>query len=413
MSGALAALGLSCRICFGELGLVLSLGQHPIPNRLPKAADEPVARYPLDLMRCQGCGLFQLSRVLPAETLFGDYAYETPDSPSLTAHYQRVYEMFREVGGVYFSHRPHPPLVVEVGCNNGAFLVPLPWEGKKIGVDPSAAAECARDWGIDTRRAYFSRAEAAAIRLEHGPADLVVMRHCLAHVDDIHELVAGAALLLATRGLLYVENAYVFSTLLGGQYDQIYHEHMSYLAASPMKELAESHSLELLRVVQSTVHGGSMGFFLGHKGQRGVGPSVAEALRHEVDLDQAGVVGSFASGAKAAIEELGAMVRSLTAQGKVVDCYGASAKGVTVLNAAGLTQKEIRQCLDGSTLKHGRYVPGTGIPIVPKGTHRTPWQPDYCIVTAWNYLDEIRRDEAEYEARGGKWIVPVPAPRVL
>jgi len=400
-----------CRICFGELGLVLSLGQHPVPNRLPKAADEPVARYPLDLKRCQGCGLFQLGHVLPADELFGDYAYETPESPSLTAHYERVYEMVADVVAHVLTHRPG--LVVEVGSNNGAFLGPLPWWGKKIGVDPSAAAERAEERGIETRKAYFSRAEAAAIRKDHGPAMLVVMRHCLAHVDDIHELMAGAALLLDTRGALYVENAYVYSTLLGGQYDQIYHEHMSYLAVGPMKELAESHSLEIVRVAEAPVHGGSMGFFLAHKGQRGVGPSVAEAIRREVDLDQAGVVGSFASGAKAAIEELGAMVRSLSEQGKVVDCYGASAKGVTVLNAAGLTRKEIRQCLDGSARKHGRYVPGTGIPIVPKGTHRTPWQPDYCIVTAWNYLDEIRRDEAEYEARGGKWIVPVPAPRVL
>jgi SAM-dependent methyltransferase len=403
----------SCRICFGELGLVLSLGQHPVPNHLPTRADEPVSRYPLDLMRCQGCGLFQAGHAVRAETLFRDYAYETPDSPSLTAHYERVYEMFGEVVAYVVTHRPG--LVVEVGSNNGAFLGPLSWWGKKIGVDPSAAAERANERGIETRKAYFNRAEAAEIRKEHGPAMLVVMRHCLAHVDDIHELMAGAALLLHTHGVVYVENAYVYSTLLGGQYDQIYHEHMSYLAASPMKELAESHSLELLWVVEAPVHGGSMGFFLGHKGERGVGPSVAEAIRREVELDAAGVVGSFASGAKAAIEELGAMVRSLAAQGKIVDCYGASAKGVTVLNAAGLTHKEIRQCLDGSARKHGRYVPGTGIPIVPKSRWRFQGAPPphYTLVTAWNYLDEIRKDEADYEARGGKWIVPVPAPRVL
>jgi SAM-dependent methyltransferase len=404
---------MTCRICSGELGLVLALGDHPVPNALPREPAQDVERFPLDFMRCQGCGLFQLGAALPADKLFGDYAYETPESLALSAQYKLVEEELAKLGlyAEMLTHRPG--LVVEVGSNNGRFLEALTWWGPKLGVEPSAVGERARERGVETRKAYFDRAEASAIRDERGPAMLIVMRHCLAHVDDIHELMAAAALLLARRGVLYVENAYVYSTLLGGQYDQIYHEHMSYLAVGPMAELAGAHSLEIFRVVQTPVHGGSMGFFLGHRAGRDVDGSVSSAIRTEVDLDQAGAVSSFATGAKAAIEELGAMVRSLAARGLVVDCYGAAAKGVTVLNAAGLTSREIRQCLDGSTLKHGRFVPGTGIPIRGKHAWHVDPRPDYTLVTAWNYLDEILADERPYEQLGGKWIVPVPAPRVI
>lgn len=411
---------MSCRICSGELGLVLSLGRHPIPNALPTRPDLGERRFPLDLMRCDHCGLFQLGGVLPKEALFGEhYAYATPDSPALTAHYRRVYELCGEVGvyaEVLLRANRRPGFVVEVGSNNGAFLVPMPWEGAKLGVEPSLdVGEIARGRGLETLDYCFTKVVAEGIRRDRGPADLIVMRHCLAHVDDIHELVAAAKILLSERGVLFIENAYVVSTLLGGQYDQIYHEHMSYLAAEPMQMLAEAHGLTLLRVAEAPVHGGSVLFFLARPGVHRTDPSVEAALAREEGLDEAGYVATFVRGAERSIAELGAMVRSLAAEGKVIDCYGAAAKGVTVLNAAGLTRKEIRQCLDSSPLKHGHYVPGTAIPIVDKAAWQSSnfaW-PDYAIVTAWNYLDEIRADEQAYEKAGGKWIVPVPLPRVI
>lgn len=398
-----------CRMCRSpELRLVISFGSTPLANALRIAPDAKEQTYPLEVMVCAQCQLVQLGLAVDKEILFGEYTYATPDSPTLRAHYGDVYRTLEALGCL----RPET-LVVEMGSNTGAFLKTMPVVKTVVGVEPAIdIALKANESGVETYSDFFCPRTAKILRNEWGRAGLIVARHCFAHIDDLDDVMQGVRDLITPNGVFYFENAYVVDTMEGVQFDQIYHEHMSYLGVIAVQQYLTQWGMDLIHVERKPVHGGSMLFYATPAGSRPRSmSSVRDALVREHALFEGGMVDRFVRRTERCIVEIRAMVESLTRNDRVVDLYGATAKSATLLHACGISDK-IRYAVDGSPLKHGKYLPGSQIKILPKDEWRKD-PGDYALLGAWNFETEILVEEARYRELGGKFIVPVPEPRVV
>lgn len=394
-----------CRLCEGRLRTVLDLGLSPVANNLCTSKEQALAapQYPLVLVCCEDCGLYQLSITVEASELYDDYTYATPENPELLEHYDRARIWIANNSSSFNG-------TVEIGSNTGAFGKLFNWgyDGWVVGVDPAAATFDSEKVAIQTIPAYFDTEVAFQIAAERGKQpNLVIARHCLAHIDDVHEVIEGVKGLLAPQGLFYFENAYWIDSMLGNQFDQIYHEHLSYLTLASASRLVEMHGMQLVDVNFSDVHGGSFMLLAAHQGG-GKHPSATlkMALRQEKAMLGEGLEKRFIHGARLAISNTAAGVRSAALQGNVVDAYGAAAKAVTRFAAAKISHEFVRQCIDDSPIKQGKFLPGSGIPIVPRVVDDKIAfsDADAVLLTAWNYEHSLRQRERAYLAAGGRFI---------
>ena len=269
---------MTCRICRGDTRTVLDLGDMPLANKLKTAADAAEKRFPLAVEFCHACGNLQLGHCVDASDLYDDYLYVTPTSPSLEAHsVNLVYHMQAQ------GYLPDDAFLLEFGSNIGHFLKYAQTRvGRVLGIDPAKAiAEMANARGVPTVCDYFGPEVAKALVAEHGRAQVVAGRHCAAHNADPHALVEGARLALGPRGVFVMENAYGLNTILHGEIGQIYHEHMYYYTAWSVQRLFAENGLELVDLMPTDIHGGSMVFFGALPGTRPVRSIVAATIARE------------------------------------------------------------------------------------------------------------------------------------
>jgi hypothetical protein len=261
--------------------------------------------------------------------------------------------------------------------------------GRVLGFDPARAiVERANAAGVPTICGYFGPETADAIAAGHGRADVVVARHCAAHNADAHSLVEGARRMLAGNGVFAMENAYALETVVNCEIAQIYHEHMFYFYARPIQRLFEAHGLDLVDLMPTPVHGGSMVFFGAPAGSRPVQPVVEETIARERLLIGRATLDALAAYPETWRREVRALVDRLRAGGATIALYGASAKAATFVNVVGLTADDIVGCADSTEIKVGRYIPGPNI-IIRSEQELIDEAPDYFMITAWNYTDEI------------------------
>lgn len=397
-----------CRICAGQRShVVADMGEHPLANALQptRALAKSLPRYPLELLRCDNpdCALMQLSVSVDRELLFGEqYMYATPDSPELDAHYDTIMARLEHLGV------PEHSFVVEVGSNTGQFLASLPgWAKDKLGVDPSVnVGRMARDRGIATIIDFFGPAVAAHIKKQYGLADVVVMRHCLAHTDSAREMIRSARLILDGGGLLVIENAYWLRTAKNIEYGQVYHEHMSYFSLRALRRLLEMHEMRMVHVDIAEVHGGSFVVYACRtQAHRKTTSSVACAM--EDDERERVATANFAVAARCMNDDLKEFVRSRSQAGLKTYLYGASAKASTITNCAGLTDADICAAFDASPLKQGKFMPGSGIEILPPLRLQHIEEPgkSVCMLTSRNYVSEILQEQREYLTAGGRFVL--------
>jgi novobiocin biosynthesis protein NovU/D-mycarose 3-C-methyltransferase len=354
--------------------------------------------------------MVQLDVAIDSEELFGHYVYETPVASSLTAHYNALIEQIFAVYSRIRGAKAVPAQCFEMGSNNGEFLaalrdrvnIPL------LGIEPAKnIAEIARARGFETACEFFSMATVREFRAIHGTTDLFVARHCMAHLDDLRGTLCAIAEILTPNGIAVIENAYVMSTLRGAQFDQLYHEHMSYFAFRPMKQLLEACGLHVHHVDTSTVHGGSLLLFVSKKPYEEEPESVTQMLVHEESLPRD--LDTFAFSAQTCIAGL---QRGVSAASGLMDSYGATAKGNTLLNVIGDAWRHIRFAVDSTPSKQGLYLPGTGIPVISEEAAERN-RPDVYLLTAWNYEAEIVAKNRAFIDKGGRFLVPLPFPRMV
>lgn len=390
--------------------LVLSLGEHPPANAfvLPEEVERGVdAAFPLDAWVCLGCALIQIPDRVPAE-FYRHYLYTPDAAEGLRRHFDSVAdELSRTTRG----------LVVDVGCNVGLLLDACRARGVRcVGVDPAEnLAVDTRARGHDVLTRYFDRDAADEVRARFGPADVVITTNTFNHIDDLHAFVGAAAHLLADEGVFVVEVPHAGELIEQNQFDTIYQEHLSEFSVRSFVELFRATGLALVDVLALPVHGGSMRVVaqkLG--GPRAASPRVGSWLDDERrrGLFERATYEAFAARVEANRAALVELLARLRAEGASVAAYGAPAKGNTLLIHAGLGPSEVAFIADRNVRKQGRLAPKTHIPVVPV-ERILEAQPDYMLLLAWNYADEVFRQQAEWVRRGGRFIVPIPAPRIV
>jgi SAM-dependent methyltransferase len=403
-----------CRSCgSAPLEVFLRLGELPLPDALLRddQLGEPEPRYPLDLAFCPSCALVQILESVPPERLFVDnYLYFSSYSDDLLRHARE-----EALGLVRELDLGPESLVVEIASNDGYLLRNFVELGVPVlGIDPAPAqAEAAEAAGVPTLREFFGSQLARRLRDDGRRADAIVMNNVLAHTPDPNDLLAGAAILLAAEGVVAVENTYVRDLIDNLAFDTVYHEHFSYLSCTSIAALAERNGLHLIGVEHfPEIQGGSLRWRLAKHGEPGaeVGRYLEEEC--ELGLDRSAYYLRFGERVERVTEELVALLRELKAGGASIAAYGAAAKGTVLLNHAGIDGALVDFVVDRNPHKQGLFMPGVHLPIrAPESLLQE--RPDYLLLLAWNYRDEITRQQDEYRRRGGRFVVPLPGPEVV
>ncbi|MCB9892400.1 MAG: class I SAM-dependent methyltransferase [Planctomycetes bacterium] len=403
-----------CRSCGSEdLRVFLALGNLPLSDGFlfTHELDREEARYPLDVAFCGDCTLVQILETVPPEELFGqDYPYYSSFTSTLLDHSRANVQALiasRELGT--------ESLALEIASNDGYLLQYYAEAGVPcFGVDPAPGpVEAARKRGIETILAFFGLELAKKLRAERGGVDVLHANNVLAHVADTNGFVAGIREILADDGVAVIEVPYVRPLIEHREFDTIYHEHLCYFSVHALDALFARHGLVLQDLADLDIHGGSLRLFVG-KNPAERKPRVDERLAEErrLGIDSFEFYADFATRVDELRASLRSMIQDIKARGGTIAGYGAAAKGTILLNACNLTGDLIDFVVDKNVHKQGRVIPGVRIAIrEPEALLRE--MPDYTLILPWNFKDEILEQQAEYRARGGRFIVPVPQPVIV
>ena len=353
------------------------------------------------------CGHVQLSVTVPPEIMFRNYLYVSGTSETIPAHFAEyakdVAERFVPKGG----------LVVEIGSNDGTLLRAFDRGAVRVlGVEPARnIAAMANAAGIPTLDEFFGEPIGAEIAAKHGRASAIIGNNVVAHIDDLHGLMNGVTTLLEEGGVFVAEFPYLVELLEKTAYDTIYHEHLSYFSVASVVDLASRHGLRLVDVRRVGVHGGSIRVFISREGDASPEVKKLVDLEEQIGLRSGRPLGPFVQAVGRQREDLRRVLGEIRLSRHVAG-YGAPAKGNTLLNYCGIDRSVLDFIVDRSPLKHGLLTPGTHIPVEPP-EHLLASGVRDTLLLAWNFADEILRQQQDYRSKGGRFIVPIPIPRVV
>lgn len=406
---------MNCRVC-GADGVrpFLDLGKTPLSDGLvrPEKLDGPEPRFALDVAFCPSCKMVQILEDVAQELLFPeDYPYFSSFSDHLLAHSRRHATNLVETRGLGAAN-----FVVELASNDGYLLHNFVDAGVPVlGIDPAPAqVQAANDKGVRSICRFFGIELAEELLAAGEPqADVIIANNVCAHVPDLNGFVAGMKRLLAPGGLITIENPYVRDLIDHCEFDTIYHEHLFYHSCTGIAGLMERHGLHLNHVEYfADLHGGTLRYHVSHDTGRSAELERYLAEEHEIGLDTFRYYEGFAHRVEHLKTELLALLRGLREGGHTIAAYGAAAKGSTMLNYVGIDRDLVSFVVDRNVHKQGLHMPGTHQPILPVEA-LVEQRPDYTLILAWNFKDEIMRQQAAYTEAGGRWIVPVPKPEVV
>ena len=395
---------MTCRVCdSSRLEPAVDLGHQPWCNQFippAQAGREPV--YPLRLLHCQDCGTAQLDYTVPKETLFGDHTYLSGITRTLDRHFAVVAE---EVDRRFCTHRPSAS-VLDIGSNDGTQLRHFKRLGyRTLGVESSTTtARLANDRGIETAHAFFNLEFARGLGRQF---DVINASGVFFHLEELHSVTEGIRVLLRADGVFVVQCLYMKQIVEHVAFDQIYHEHLLYYTVATLKALLQRHGLEIFDCRLSPIHGGSLIAFVGHPGVRPASARLTAMLAAE-QAAGANTLAAYRQFARRIEEKRDrdlAFLGDARARGQRIFGFGAPVKGNTLLNYFGIGPDLIECLVEKNPLRRGLVSPGRHIPIVLE--EELTDVPDVYYVLAWNFKDEILRNNQPLLDAGVQFYFPV------
>jgi SAM-dependent methyltransferase len=406
--------GCRCRFCGTGLRPFVNLGVSPLCESFLAAGELSAGEmfYPLDVMICPHCWLAQLAEYVSPTQIFSHYAYFSSYSDAWLEHASNFVDMV-----VTRFQLNRASFVLEIASNDGYLLhnvvdrnIPC------LGIEPAAnIAKVAEAAGVPTRVAFFGRDLAAELAAQEKLADLIVANNVLAHVPDIHDFVAGLRMVLKATGVITLEFAHLLRLMEHNQFDTIYHEHFSYLSLGSVDRILGAHGLRVFDVEELWTHGGSLRVFacpIESSWPESVMVQRVRATEEEAGLRELATYRAFGARVVDTKFKLLELLIALKRQGARIVGYGAPGKGNTLLNYCGIRSDILEFTTDRNPYKHGKYLPGTRIPVLEPAAI-DDFRPDYVLILPWNLKDEIMSQMAHIRDWGGQFIVPIPHPLVL
>ena len=400
---------MKCRSCNKEEFLeFISLNSQPPANAFLKESDfDKEVLYPLDVTCCRNCLLVQLTdeSYIPRDKLFLDYAYASSISGGLRNHFTELADKIKS--------EFNPKVVVDIGSNDGVLLKPLLELGcEAIGVEPAGnLAKQANNNGLTTICSYFDRDTVNKIISNNGKADIVVASNVFAHLDEYHDIIENVKRILSENGTYIVEVQYFADMIRDMTFDNIYHEHVLYYTIHSMINLFDKHNMTVYNVEKIPTHGGSIRAYIseGKSPQQSVNDLIREERENGIDNLQ--TLEKFNDKLQKNIKEIRELFNRLNKENKRIFGYGAPAKSSTMINSIGLNNNSVELIIEDSPLKQGLFTPGSHIPITgPEILEKET--PDYLMIFAWNYADEIIKKVEEKYSRMN-YIIPMPELRII
>ncbi|RZD48824.1 MAG: methyltransferase [Thaumarchaeota archaeon] len=405
----------NCRMCkSNNIQNFLDLGFSALSDNFLtiEQLDESESFFPLTVNLCSDCGLCQLGYVVPPELMFNkDYPYDSSTTKTGREHFTKM--------GIDICDSfdlKQNSLVIDVGSNSGVLLSAFKSKGMKVlGIEPSSKlANAAIEKGVDTIIEFFSNKLVTKILDNYGKVSVITGTNVFAHIDDLDDFMLTADSLLVEDGIIIIEAPYLLHLIENMEYDTIYHEHLSYLSVKPMVEFCKKFGFEIFNISEQTIHGGTLRYFISRKNKKEITQEVSDYLKieEEKDLYSEEKLHHFANLVKNHRRTLLELLNDLKKDGKKIVAISAPAKGNTLLNYCKIDTEILDYVTERNPFKIGKFTPGMHIPVY-SDEKLLEDQPDYALILAWNFADEIIQNNSNYQENGGKFIIPTPKPRIV
>jgi novobiocin biosynthesis protein NovU/D-mycarose 3-C-methyltransferase len=405
----------SCRSC-GSKDLVpyLDLGVTPLANGMikPQDIDKDELRFPLIVCYCRECSLSQLNVVVNPEILFKNYLYMSSISDTFRNHCHKV-----ALDLVKLLALKKDDLVVDIASNDGCLLQEFKKENvRTLGVEPAVnLAKIANSAGIETLNSFWNIETAITIKEKYGGAKVITAFNVLAHVDNVHDFVNNVKMALCEDGLFVIQVPHLIDFLEKHEFDTVYHEHLSYFLLRPLQQILEKNGMKIIGVEKYDIHGGTIEVRAAKDSSK-FNPSskVTYFVTMEKNLGMYTEERylNFAKEVKNMKTNLVKLIKELQSKNKRIAGFAASAKGNTLLNYCGFDSNSIEYVVDQTPTKQGLLTPGSHIPIVSMTQFEND-KPDYLLILAWNFVDEIMLKTKRFKDKGAKYIIPIPKIQII
>ena len=372
-------------------------------------------KYPLRVYFCNDCYAVQVVDKINPQVLFEDYFYFSSSIGTLREHFK---EYATEVTSRFLE--PESSTVLEFGCNDGILLKPLADQNIRtvIGVDPASnVVRNIDDERIDVINGFFNESTAKQVVQEFGKVNMVMANNVYAHISDIQGITRAVAEVLDKDGVFVFEVHYLGKVINDLQYDMIYHEHLYYYSLLSAIKHFERYDMTVFDVKPVSIHGGSMRFYVSKnagKYANAISPDVTALVEEETRLGfhKKETYKDFANAVARQKKELLAILDELKQQGFSIAGYGASGRANTMIQYCGIDHSYIDYMIDDAPAKMGYYTPGSHFVIHQSAVLHEANPPDYLLIFAWSFYDEIAKRNVGYLDNGGKMIVPLPVARI-
>lgn len=403
---------ITCNVCKGKKFYdFLDLGEIPIPNGFLSRDElkKKEKRYPLVVTLCTSCYLVQLKYLVNPEIMFKNYLYIPSSSQTRLNHFK---ELACKVKGKFELKKKS--LVIDVGSNDGSLLNCFKnLDVQVLGIDPAEnLATIAELNGIPTIQSYFNPQIGRRIVKEYKKASVVTATNVVAHIGDLHEFIKALDIVMDENGVFICQFPYLLDLIQQSQFDTIYHEHLSYFSLKPLIKLASLSNLEIFDIERNDLDGGSIRLYWKKKSNKKL-PLYKEQLEKMIKLEEAAglyeknIYDFFAKKVKRMKKSITEELIRIKEKNKHIVGYGAAAKGNILLNYFKIGTDIVDYIVDSTPYKQGLYAPGTHIPIYEEAKiYQT--NPEYILILAWNFKDEIIQKNQQYKKDGGKFIICVP-----